>query len=92
MWYVVQTISRQEQECLAVCRAKIDPSLYKEMFVPIYIDKMRFQKQWHDVKKVLFPGYFFVDTENIRDVAELCLDEKPSRPVPGWGKLYRYFL
>lgn len=70
MWYVVQTISRQEQECLAVCRAKIDPSLYKEMFVPLYIDKMRFQKQWHDVKKVLFPGYFFVDTENIRNVAE----------------------
>ena len=70
MWYVVQTMAGQEQDCLAVCRARIDPSLYKEMFVPLYIDKMRFQKQWHDVKKVLFPGYFFVDTENIRDVAE----------------------
>ncbi len=70
MWYVVQTMAGQEQDCLAVCRAKINQSLYKEMFVPLYIDKMRFQKQWHDVKKVLFPGYFFVDTEKIRDVAE----------------------
>ena len=70
MWYVVQTMAGQEQDCLAVCRAKIAQSLYKEMFVPLYIDKMRFRKQWHDVKKVLFPGYFFVDTENIRDVAE----------------------
>ena len=65
MWYVIQTTSGQEQDCLAVCRAKMDPSLYKEMFVPLYIDKMHFRKQWHDVKKVLFPGYFFVDTGNV---------------------------
>ncbi len=70
MWYVVQTTSGQEQDCLAVCRAKIDSSLYKEMFVPLYIDKMHFRKQWHDVKKVLFPGYFFVDTDDIDDVSK----------------------
>ena len=70
MWYVVQTTSGQEQDCLAVCRAKIDSSLYKEMFVPLYIDKMHFRKQWHDVKKVLFPGYFFVDTDDIDEVAK----------------------
>ena len=70
MWYVIQTTSGQEQDCLAVCRAKIDSSLYKEMFVPLYIDKMHFRKQWHDVKKVLFPGYFFVDTDDIDNVSK----------------------
>ena len=70
MWYVVQTTSGQERDCLAVCRAKMDSSLYKEMFVPLYIDKMHFRKQWHDVKKVLFPGYFFVDTDDIDEVSK----------------------
>ena len=70
MWYVVQTTSGQEQDCLAVCRAKMDSFLYKEMFVPLYIDKMHFRKQWHDVKKVLFPGYFFVATDDIDEVAK----------------------
>ncbi len=68
MWYVIQTTSGEEQACLGVCRAKMNPSLYREMFVPLYIDKMHFRKQWHDVKKVLFPGYFFVD--DIDEVAK----------------------
>lgn len=65
MWYVVQTTSGEEQTTMDVCRARLNPLLYKEMFVPMYIDKMHFRKQWHDVKRVLFPGYFFVDTEDI---------------------------
>lgn len=70
MWYVIQTTSGEEQHCLALCKAKLDKSLYKEMFVPMYVDKMHFKKKWHDVKKVLFPAYFFVDTEDINAVQE----------------------
>ena len=70
MWYVVQTLAGQEEECAALCRAKADLSLYKEMFVPLYIRKMHFQKQWHDVKRALFPGYFFIDTEEIDPILE----------------------
>ena len=68
MWYVVQTTSGEEQTTMDVCKARLNPLLYKEMFVPMYIDKMHFRKQWHDVKKVLFPGYFFVDTKDIEAV------------------------
>ena len=40
------------------------------MFVPMYIRKIHFKKEWHDIRKTLFPGYFFVDTENIEPVLE----------------------
>ena len=76
MWYVIQTVPGQEQECAELCRVKVNQALYKEMFVPSYIRKMHFKKQWHDVKKVLFPGYFFVDTEKI----DAVLKELASLP------------
>lgn len=70
MWYVVQTMSGEEQDCLQVCKNKVDASVYKEMFVPMYINKKHFRKQWHDIAKPLFPGYFFIDTDDIEPVLE----------------------
>lgn len=70
MWYVIQTTSGTEQQCLTICKARIDACLYKEMFVPMYIDKMHFKKKWHDIKKPLFPGYFFIDTDDIEPIVK----------------------
>lgn len=71
MWYVIQTVSGKEQSCAGICRARIDSSLYNRIFVPMYIDKLHFKGKWHDVKKVLFPGYFFIDTEEIDAVSDI---------------------
>lgn len=38
------------------------------MFIPRYIMKIRYRKAWHDVEKVLFPGYVFIDTDQIDEV------------------------
>lgn len=51
-----------------VCKAKRAAVIYKDMFVPMYINKMHFRKQWPYINKVLFPGYFLVDIENISSV------------------------
>lgn len=66
MWYVVQTMTGEEHKCVRLCKKRIKRSLYREIFVPMYIDKMHFRKEWHDIKKPLFPGYFFIDTEEIK--------------------------
>lgn len=71
MWYVIQTVSGKEQSCAGICRARIDSSLYNKIFVPMYIDKLHLKGKWHDVKKILFPGYFFIDTDDIEPVLEI---------------------
>ena len=65
MWYVIQTMSGQEHECIALCRNRIERNLYNDIFVPMYTEKRRCRGKWHDLKKVLFPGYFFVDTDDV---------------------------
>ena len=70
MWYVVQTMSGEEHKCVQLCEQRIDQSLYREMFVPMYVRKMHFKKEWHDIPKTLFPGYFFVDTDAVDPVME----------------------
>lgn len=70
MWYVIHTISGMEQKCKQQCEQYVDASAYKRMFVLQYIAKRHFKKEWHEVKKVLFPGYLFVDTETIEPIME----------------------
>lgn len=98
MWYVIQTVSGKEQSCAGLCRARIDSSLYNKIFVPMYIDKLHFKKEWHDVKKVLFPGYFFIDTDNIEAVlkqisgieifAKVLKNAEKTAPINNEEKLF----
>lgn len=68
MWYVIHTKTGYEQQCLERCEQYIDASAYNKVFIPQFIAQKHFKKEWHDVKKVLFPGYLFVDTETIEPV------------------------
>ena len=70
MWYVIHTMSGQEQDCKLQCEKYVDGQAYQELFIPQYIAQKHFKKEWHDVKKTLFPGYLFVDTEDIGTVME----------------------
>lgn len=68
MWYVIHTVSGQEQKCLQQCGIYVDRNNYNEMFIPRYIAQKHFKKEWHEVEKTLFPGYLFVDAEKIEPV------------------------
>ena len=70
MWYVVQVMTGKELHCCNLCRRYITREIYKEMFVPQYIQKKRYQGTWHQEEKILFPGYFFVDTAQIDTVID----------------------
>ena len=62
MWYVVHTMAGLEQKCMQQCQQYVDQADYSEMFIPLYMAKKHFRKEWHDVEKPLFPGCFFVET------------------------------
>lgn len=68
MWYVIHTMSGLEQKCMQQCQEYIDETAYHEMFIPIYKTKKHFKKEWHEVEKPLFPGYLFVDTDEIEPI------------------------
>lgn len=51
-----------------LCKQKLNPSSYETIFVPTYITKVHFKKEWHDREKVLFPGYVFIDTKQIDEI------------------------
>lgn len=78
MWYVIHTISGQEHHCLEQCRRYLSSADYIEMFVPQYVAQKHFKKEWHEVRKTLFPGYLFVDTEHVEPILE------------GLRKVYQY--
>lgn len=83
MWYVVHTMSGKEQACMQQCVRQLAPADYEDIFVPRYISRKHFQREWHDVEKILFPGYFFVDTERIEPVMDALLK------VPQYARVLR---
>lgn len=73
MWYIVQTVAGREELVVEKCRNAFPKESYRCIFVPKYMVLKKYQEVWRQEKKILFPGYFFVDTnqsEAIRDVLE----------------------
>ncbi len=56
-------MSGEEQMCMDLCMAILDKDYYNEMFIPRYMVKKRYCKNWHDKIKVMFPGYVFIDSD-----------------------------
>lgn len=83
MWYVLQTMSGEEQKCINLCSAILDRECYNEFFIPRHIIKKRYCKEWHDKLKVMFPGYVFVDSNSIEELYEQL------RIVPQLTKMLR---
>ncbi|WP_029322827.1 transcription termination/antitermination NusG family protein [Butyrivibrio sp. AE3004] len=68
MWYVVQTKSDNEELVMEYFRNTADQSCFNNLFVPMFED-VRKKKGYATIHlRRLFPGYFFVDTDNPRAV------------------------
>ena len=73
MWYVVQVRSGTEEEIKAQCRKVVDQTVLQGCFIPYFIGLKRYLGAWHREKKILFPGYVFMITN---DVERLFLELK----------------
>lgn len=63
MWYVIQTLSGEEERTAHVITKMVSPDLIKECFVPKRERMKKFHGSWNKVEEVLFQGYAFVDSE-----------------------------
>lgn len=65
MWYVIQVMSGAERKTMELSRALIDKSLFQKIFLPEIEVMKRYHGAWHKERQRIFPGYFFVVTEDV---------------------------
>ena len=65
MWYVVQVRAGTEKEIITQCEKKIDHGILKRCFVPYYEAMKKYKGEWHLERKILFPGYVFMITDEV---------------------------
>ena len=74
MWYVIWVTSGKEEEIKDQCQKRLSGDMYKDIFVLRYTRRMKKKGQWQEVTRRLFPGYIFIDTEDIDAVRERLRD------------------
>ena len=65
MWYVMQVRTGREEETISMVRQYTTNSHMGECFLPRYEQKKKYAGAWHLVQALLFPGYVFVETEEM---------------------------
>lgn len=65
MWYVVQTRTGTEESIQIQCERNISDEVLERCFIPYYEEQKRIRGEWTTQKKILFPGYIFMITENV---------------------------
>ena len=67
MWYVVWTSTGSEER---VAKAVKEMSCQNRCFVPKRIVQVKRKGEWQYTEKDMFPGYFFVDTDDIEEFSQ----------------------
>lgn len=62
----MQVQTGMEERICAQCSRKIPGAVLERCFIPRYEEKKHIQGAWRTQKQILFPGYVFVVTSDIR--------------------------
>ncbi|MCD8325420.1 MAG: antiterminator LoaP [Lachnospiraceae bacterium] len=69
MWYVMQVRTGSEESIRLQCDKRLSYAALSKCFIPYYEEKKKLQGSWTTLRKILFPGYVFLDAEDICQVA-----------------------
>lgn len=64
MWYVVQTMAGQEEMVKLMLEKHLPKDSYEECRILYYLQKKKYQGEWHEERERLLPGYLFLVTDN----------------------------
>ncbi len=70
MWYILQVTTGSEARMKEALERFVGKELLKEVFYPLYESSYKKGGVRHIRTRVLFPGYLFLDTENIKKLEE----------------------
>mgnify|MGYP002868589258 CR=1 FL=1 len=74
MWYVIWVATNKEQQLLTKIENELNGNIYSSVKLPMKVEKRKYKGEWLEIEKLLFPGYLFVDTDNIKTVADIIRD------------------
>ena len=69
-WYVLFVQAGKEEFMAIRCREGLDEALRARIFVPKYQVMMQFASVWEIRERVLFPGYVFLETNQILEIQQ----------------------
>lgn len=70
MWYVIQTVNGEEQQVCTWINQRMDRTLFRRCFVPLYEDVWRKEGIGNISIRKMFGGYLFIETDRPEDVYE----------------------
>lgn len=70
MWYVVQVRTGTEKSIKIQCERIVPDSILEGCFIPYYEERRHRQGSWTTIRRILFPGYVFVITEDVEELQQ----------------------
>ncbi|MGN1054036.1 MAG: antiterminator LoaP [Erysipelotrichaceae bacterium] len=67
-YYVIQVTSGGEYRTLKIIKEIINNELITSAYIPKMKKYKKYRGDWHTVEEILFPGYIFIETDNIREL------------------------
>lgn len=83
MWCVMQVPTGQEEELRRKCEEHLCPPVLEKSFLPYYDEMRKIRGVWTVTRKILFPGYVFMITEEPKDLL------RELREISGWKNLLK---
>lgn len=68
MYYVIQVKTAQEEKTIEEIKKHISSDVLDDVFTPYFTQRKNIKGNWIDFDKPAFPGYVFIETENIKEV------------------------
>ena len=65
MWYVMQVRTGSEENVQLQCQKDISSEVLEDCFIPYYEEKRNIKGEWMTQRKILFPGYVFLDSQEV---------------------------
>ena len=86
MWYVMQVRTGSEESIKLQCERLIPTAILERCFLPYYEERRSIQGQWKTMRRILFPGYVFVVTENLENMYPFLKQVQGLTKILGTGK------
>lgn len=67
-WYAVQVRAGKEQDTARLCQKIVNKKILTEAFIPRYERMKHYQGAWHKEQLLMFPGYIFLETEQVGEL------------------------
>ena len=68
MYYVIQVQTSKEDKMIEEIKRHLSNDVLIDVFTPLYVQRKKIKGEWIDVEKPAFPGYIFIETDNIKEV------------------------